>query len=337
MTSLRIGILGAARIAPAALIKPARAVAATGAAVGVEAIAARDPLRAQAFARKHNIARTHSSYEDLIADPELEAIYNPLPNGLHAQWTLAALAAGKHVLCEKPFTANAAQAQAIADAAGDRVVMEAFHYRYHPLAARMAEIVHSGEIGEIESVHTAMCFPLPRFTDIRYNFDLAGGALMDAGCYALHCLRLLGPGQPQVSAARALTLARDPRVDRAMIVDLTFPNGATGRAQTSMWSSTMLRISARVTGSKGTLAVTNFAAPQFPYRFTVTAAGRKRTETFSRTPTYTYQLKAFAAAVAGDPTANLTPPADSIVTMRLIDAAYLAAGLPLRGAATSPR
>jgi predicted dehydrogenase len=311
------------------LIKPARAVD----AVSVTAVAARDPLRAQAFARKHRVPRVHASYADLIADEELDAIYNPLPNGLHAQWTIAALAAGKHVLCEKPFTANATQAVAVAQAAADsgRVVMEAFHYRYHPMAARMAEIVHSGEIGEIESVHTAMCFPLPKFSDIRYSYALAGGALMDAGCYALHCLRLLGPGEPTVTDARALTLRNDPRVDRAMMVELSFPTGATGRAQTSMWSSTLLRISATVVGSLGSLAVTNFVAPQFPHRFTVTVSGRKRHERFSRTPTYTYQLAAFAAAAGGTPEANLTPPEDSIATMKLIDAAYWAAGLPPRG------
>ncbi|WP_203910656.1 Gfo/Idh/MocA family protein [Rhizocola hellebori] len=327
MTSLRVGVLGAARIAPAALIKPARSID----TVSIAAIAARDPLRAHAFARKHRIPRVHATYADLIADPELDAIYNPLPNGLHAEWTLAALAAGKHVLCEKPFTANAAQAATVAQAAGDAVVMEAFHYRYHPMAARMAEIVHSGEIGDIESVQTAMCFPLPKFSDIRYSYALAGGALMDAGCYALHCLRLLGPGEPTVTDARALTLRSDPRVDRAMVVELSFPNGATGRAQTSMWSSTLLRISATVKGSRGSLAVTNFVAPQFPHRFTVTVGDRKRHERFSRTPTYTYQLAAFAAAVGGAREANLTPPEDSIATMKLIDASYWAAGLPPRG------
>jgi predicted dehydrogenase len=309
------------------LIKPARTVD----GVRVAAIAARDPLRAQAFARKHRVPRVCDSYAELIADPDIDAIYNPLPNGLHAEWTLAALAAGKHVLCEKPFTANATQATAVAQAAGDRVVMEAFHYRYHPLAARMAEIVHSGEIGEIESVQTAMCFPLPKFSDIRYSYALAGGALMDAGCYALHCLRLLGPGEPTVTDARALTLRNDPRVDRAMVIELSFPNGATGRAQTSMWSSTLLRISATVTGSLGSLAVTNFVAPQFPHRFTVTVGDSKRRESFSRIPTYTYQLAAFAAAVGGNPGANLTPPADSIATMKLIDASYGAAGLAPRG------
>jgi len=325
MADLRIGVLGAARIAPAALIRPAR----TTPGVTVAAVAARDPQRANVFAAKHGIETVHASYEDLLADDSLDAIYNPLPNGLHARWTLAALAAGKHVLCEKPFTSNAAQAREVAAAAGELVVMEAFHYRYHPMALRMEEIVHGGELGDVQRIETAMCFPLPRFSDIRYNFDLAGGALMDAGCYAVHCLRLLAPDAPQVTRARALTLKRDPRVDRSMTIDFSFASGAIGRSKASMWSKTWLDISARVVGSKGVLSVTNFAAPQFPYKFMVAVSGNRRRERFSPKPTYAYQLEAFLGAVRGEKT-NLTPPSDSIVTMELIDAAYLAAGLPLR-------
>jgi predicted dehydrogenase len=325
---VRIGVLGAARIAPAALMKPARAVD----GVEVAAIAARDRRRASAFAARHGIPVVHDSYADVVADPSLDAVYIPLPNGLHAQWTLAAIRAGKHVLCEKPFTSNAAQALEVQGAAEGTglVVMEAFHYRYHPVAQRMADIVHSGELGRIQRVETAMCFPLPRFSDIRYDFDLAGGALMDAGCYAVHSLRVLTPGgEPVVTGARALTLKRDRRVDRAMTARFTLPGGGTGHLRTSMWSSTLLRIRAEVVGERGRLAVTNFAAPHLWSRFTVTVDGRRRRERLSREPTYTHQLRAFAAAVRGEPT-NLTPPADSVATMRLIDDVYTAAGLPLR-------
>ncbi len=314
---LKIGVLGAARIAPAALMRPARQTD----GVAVAAIAARDRQRAQAFAGKWGVPTVHGSYADLIADPQLDAVYIPLPNGLHAQWMLAAIEAGKHVLCEKPFTSNAAQAREVAASlegtakgtAKGTVVMEAFHYRYHPLARRMADIVHSGQLGEIERVETWMCFPLPRFNDIRYNFALAGGALMDAGCYAVHCLRLLTPGgEPAVTGAKALPLGRDPRVDRAMTADFALPGGGTGRIHTSMWSSTLLRIRAAVRGTRGTLAVTNFAAPQFPSRFTLTIDGKGGRERFDSTPTYVHQLRAFKRAVDGDTAANLTPPADSV-------------------------
>src|SRR5207248_9091972 len=178
---LGIGVLGAARMASAALIKPAS----SHADVEVVAIAARSAERAQAFATRHGVPRVHSSYEALLADPEIDAVYNPLPNGLHGRWTRAALAAGKHVLCEKPFTANAAEAQEIAllAADSDRVVMEAFHYRYHPLALRVEEIVASGELGTLQRVETALCFPLPKFSDIRYDYNLAGGAKIVSGSF----------------------------------------------------------------------------------------------------------------------------------------------------------
>ena len=147
----------------------------------------------------------HDSYAALIADPDIDAIYNPLPNGLHAEWTIAALEAGKHVLCEKPFTANAKEAEDVAAVATRTglVVMEAFHYRYHPLAQRMREIVDSGELGTIRRVETALCFPLPKFSDIRYQYDLAGGATMDVGTYTVHMARLLGREEPEVVSAEA--------------------------------------------------------------------------------------------------------------------------------------
>lgn len=322
-------MLGAARIAPAALMKPAAVVD----GVGVAAVAARDPQRARRFAAKFGVPKVHESYAGLIGDDELDAVYIPLPNGLHHEWTLAAIAAGKHVLCEKPFTSNAAQARDVAEAAAGSsvVVMEAFHYRYHPLARRMEQIVRGGQLGEIRRVETSMCFPLPRFSDIRYNYDLAGGALMDAGCYAVHCLRLLAPGTPKVTAAKALTLKRDPRIDRAMTAEFSFDGGdATGRIHTSMWSSTLLRIRAAVFGTKGKLVVSNFAVPQLPSRFILTVDRQSRRETFDKTPTYVYQLRAFSAACGGDAAANLTPPSDSVATMGLIDDIYTAAGLPLR-------
>src|SRR6266850_690312 len=127
----------------------------------------------------------------------------PLPNGLHGRWIRAALGTAKHVLCEKPFTANAAEAREIVELAAksDRVVMEAFHYRYHPLALRVEQIIASGELGTLERVESVMCFPLPKFSDIRYNYSLAGGATMDAGCYAVHMARTFGGGTPEVVSA----------------------------------------------------------------------------------------------------------------------------------------
>jgi predicted dehydrogenase len=320
---LRIGVLGAARIAPAALINPAKA----SSEVEVAAIAARDPERAGEFADKHGIEIVHKGYGDLIADPSIDAVYNPLPNGLHGRWTMAALVAGKHVLCEKPFASNASEARTVAKAARESglVVMEAFHYRYHPLFQCAVEIVQSGELGTVQRIETARCFPLPKFSDIRYRFDLGGGATMDVGCYAIHMARSLGGSEPEVVAAKAKL--RTPNVDRAMTAELRFEGGHTARVKCSMWSSSLLRISAKVVGDEGELKLLNPLGPQVWHRLTVRAKGSKRIERFERRSTYENQLDAFTAAVLrGGPV--LTPPEDSIANMAV--AVYAAAGLPPR-------
>ena len=195
-TPIRIGILGAASIAPMALIRPARRVP----DAVVAAVAARDEARAARFADKHGIARVHPSYAALLADPEPDAIYNPLPNSLHCEWTLRALEAGKHVLCEKPLASNAEEAERMAKAATNagRVLVEAFHWRYHPLADRMREIVTSGELGPIRHVEASFCVPMIRRGDIRYRWDLGGGATMDLGCYAINMVRTLAGAEPEV-------------------------------------------------------------------------------------------------------------------------------------------
>ena len=322
---IRFGILGAARIAPLALVNPAK----ENSDVEVAAVAARDASRGQAFARKHGIGRVHESYDALIADPELDAVYIPLPNGLHGRWTRAALAAGKHVLCEKPFTANAAEAREIAELAknSDRVVMEAFHYRYHPLSRRVEQIITSGELGKLTRVEAALCFPLPKFSDIRYNYSLAGGATMDAGCYAVHMVRTFGGSTPEVVSAQAKL--RDPRIDRAMTAEVKFAEGHTGRIRCSMWSSRLLLISARVVGERGEMRVLNPVLPHLVNRLSVRSPDGKRVERFSRRTSYAYQLDAFAAAVLrGEPFE--TTPEDAIENMTVIDAIYTAAGLPLR-------
>ena len=319
---LRIGCLGAARIAPAALIRPARATE----GVTVSAVAARDPGRGRAFAAKHGIPKVYDTYEELLSAPEVDAVYIPLPNGLHGRWTVAALQSGKHVLCEKPFTANAEEARTVAAAAArsDRVVMEAFHWRYHPLAARMVEIVASGELGPIRHVESALCFPLPHWGDIRWQLDLAGGSLMDAGCYPVHIVRTLAGQEAEVVEARAKL--RHPGVDRWITARLRFAGGATGAVTAAMWSGAFIRTSAKVVGEKGTLSVFNPQAPQIFHLLRVRAGGRGRRERIPGGPTYSYQMKAFVDAVSGQPTV-LTPPADSVANMALIDAIYVAAGL----------
>jgi predicted dehydrogenase len=326
--ALRIGTLGAARIAPPAVVRPARQVD----GVQVAAVAARDRSRAQEFASKHGIPQVHDDYDSLIADPAIDAIYNPLPNGLHAEWTEKALRAGKHVLCEKPFTANAAEAERVAAVANETglVVMEAFHYRYHPVAEQLRTIVRSGELGELRRISTSMCIPLPMPNDIRYDYALAGGAGMDVGCYATHMNRLVAGAEPRVVRAEA-KLAR-PNVDRWLRAELRYSDGLSGSMTCALFSATLLSIRIKVSGDDGALNLFNPTGPQFGYRMTVKTGGRKRRVKVdgAKTPTYVYQLTAFRDAVR-DGTPVLTPPEDSIANMRVIDAIYEAAGLPVRG------
>ena len=327
MTQLRIGTLGAARITPAALLRPARRVS----EVEVTAVAARDPERARAFARKHGIPRVLESYQALLADPEIDAIYNPLPNALHCEWTLRALAEGKHVLCEKPFASNALEAERMALAAegAGRVLMEAFHWRYHPLARRMLEVVESGVLGKLRHIETWMCIPIPLPGDIRYRFELAGGATMDLGSYSIHMLRTLAGDEPEVVSARARLAS--PKIDRAMRAELRFADGCTGRIHCSLFSRQLLRIAAHAVGEAGDMRVFNPVGPHFYHRLALRSQAGRRIERFTRESTYVFQLRAFAGAVLrGEPV--LTPPADAVANMRVIDAVYQAAGLPARGA-----
>ncbi|WP_082373673.1 Gfo/Idh/MocA family protein [Nocardia sp. NRRL S-836] len=322
---VRIGVLGAAMIAPSAVIRPAR----SSTVAEVVAVAARSADRAKTFADKHGIARVHGSYEDLLADPAVDAVYNPLPNGLHGKWTLAALEAGKHVLCEKPFTANAAEAETVAAAANASglVVMEAFHYRYHPLAQRVAEIVASGVLGPLRHVEASVCFPLPVFSNIRYDYPLAGGAMMDAGCYAVHMARLLGGEEPEVRSAHAVL--RTPDIDRAMRATLRFPSGHTGSVHASLWSAAVLKLSMKAIGENGVLSVFNPLGPHTFHRLSLRLKNRRSTETFGRRPTYAYQLDAFTDAVLhGKPFPTTAD--DAVRNMTVIDSIYRAAGLPLR-------
>ncbi len=323
---LRFGILGAARIAPMALVRPARAVD----GVEVLAVAARDERRACRFAGRHRIPRIHGSYAALLADREIDAVYVPLPNSHHAEWTIRALDAGKHVLCEKPLASNATEAERVVEAAerSGRVLVEAFHWRHHPLAARMREIVTSGELGEIRRVEATMCIPLPLPSDIRYRLDLAGGALMDTGCYTLDVVRYLAGAEPEVRSAEARRSS--PRVDRWMRAELAFADGRTGRITCSLFSSTLLDVSARVIGSRGELRIFNPIAPHLFHRLSVVVDGQSRREDIRGDATYTHQLRAFLATVRGERPAE-PPLAGSLANMRAIDAVYTAAGLGPRG------
>ncbi|MFL5795389.1 MAG: Gfo/Idh/MocA family protein, partial [Actinomycetota bacterium] len=231
---LRIGLLGAARIAALAIVDPAHT---TG--DRLVAVAARDRRRAEAFAASHGVERVLDTYADVVADPEVEVVYNPLANGLHGPWNLVAIAAGKHVLTEKPSASNAEEAREVRDAAtaAGLTLLEGFHYLYHPVTRRLHELLATGELGQLRGVEVDMVIPAPADDDPRWSLELAGGALMDLGCYSLHAHRMLTPwagGPPRVVAARCGERAGHPGVDEWLEADLEFPSGATGSARCNM-------------------------------------------------------------------------------------------------------
>lgn len=332
MEPLRIGILGAARIAGRAIVEPAKL---TGARL--VAVAARDTDRAEAFAAEHGVERVQASYQAVLDDPEVEAIYNPLANGLHGPWNLRALAAGKHVLTEKPSTSNAAEAEQVRDAVrtSGLVFMEAFHYAYHPVMRRLQELVAKGELGELQHVEATMVMPPPPDNDPRWSLPLAGGAVMDVGCYALHAQRMfaqLAGGAPRLLGARAGERKRLPGVDEWLNADLEFPNGATGTVRTSM-ASENVEFSLKVVGSRGEAFAPFYVLPQNDDRVIVTTKEDTWVEHLGTRTSYTYQLEAFAGAVRnGAPL--LTDADDALATMQLIDECYLAAGMTPRPSST---
>lgn len=336
--SMRIGLLGASRIAEEAITIASRETGDVRAAV-----AARDPERAREFATEHDYDRVHDDYEALLADDSLDVVYVGLPNGLHAEWTVQALAAGRNVLVEKPFASNLAEFDAVAArlAGSAGWAWEAFHYVDHPLFARIIEIVRSGEIGELQAVHARMAMPAPDPADPRWSFDLAGGALMDVGCYAINGLLAFGEafGLPlTLQSASATAGEADPRIDTS--VDAMF---ALGGLPATMFTSMVHEgwdFSFEVVGSAGSVFAPNYVKPQQDDRVIVRGAGgagaggagagdSERVEHLGARSSYMYQLDHLRAAIASgerDPAVL----ARSRRTMELIDAVYEASGLPLR-------
>jgi predicted dehydrogenase len=326
-TPLRFGILGAARIAPMALIAPARRVA----EAQIAAIAARDRAKAAAFAAKHHIPIVHESYDTLLADPAIDAIYNPLPNGLHCEWTIRALRAGKDVLCEKPFASNADEARRMADVAREtgRKLVEAFHWRYHPLARRLKDLIASGAIGAPRHYEVQLGFPIGLMrNDIRWRWDLAGGTMMDLGCYAVSMVRHISGSEPEVVEAHAKLWS--PQIDRRTEARFRFADGRTAAIMASMWSTALMKASLRVAGESGEIRVFNPIGPHVYNRVTVRGTTGTTKERVAGETTYVCQLRAFVDHVRNG-TPVPTGPDDAIANMRVIDAIYRAAGLKPRG------
>lgn len=224
-TPLRWGILSTANIGRVAVVPALQ----TAEGAEVVAVASRDRTRAEEFAQGLGIPKVHGSYEDLLADPEIDALYIPLPNRLHAEWTIRAAEAGKHILCEKPLAMDAVECDTMARAAADQgvVLMEAFMYRFHPRTSKVLELLSQGAVGDPRTVRTAFTFRLRSPENIRLSAELGGGALMDVGCYCVNAARTLFGSEPVAAQASARWTGGSPGegVDDELTGVLHFPGG----------------------------------------------------------------------------------------------------------------
>ncbi|KAH7885240.1 NAD(P)-binding protein [Phlebopus sp. FC_14] len=356
-TPLKFGILGAANIAPPALVTPAK----SHPDVEVYAVAARDIKRAESYAKKHGIKKWfggQDGYQELLNDPAIDVIYNPLPNGLHYEWTMKALTAGKHVLLEKPSSDTAAETRRMFEFAAQKglVLLEAFHYRFHPAIQRVKEIIDSGELGAVKEVNAALCFPkgFVGADNIRMNYDIGGGAMMDCGCYPLSCVRYLTQSNPSaVTSATAVRYPKDPRIDTATSADLLFPPSIPGaepiKASIKCDFSVPPRLgfiprwpelSVLAKCERGSVELYNFPMPVIYHSITVSLDGGKtRTEKayafgsssgLKGEEWYRYQLEAFVDKVRGRTPQTWMSSEDSIANMEWIEKIYEETGLGSR-------
>lgn len=327
--TLRIGLVAASRIAVKAVIQPLSDVD----GVELTAVGARNLARAQSAADEWGATHAFGSYEELIACDDVDAVYIGTPAALHREWAIAAIEAGKHVLCEKPFASNADDARAIADAArnGDVVVMEAFHWRYHPFARQFRDVVESGVLGRIDRIEAAFDIPDGHIgrTDIRWDLSLGGGATMDLGCYAIQWVRHAAGEDPDVVSAEVVCPVEG--IDGSLGAELRWPSGVTGRVHSSMIApGDSVEAWLRVSGEDATMLVTNPLGPQMGGALiSVDLGDRVWYRSGDTSSTYVHQLEAFRAAIT-DRAPFPTTAEDGVRNMEIVDACYRAAGLAPR-------
>ena len=322
---IRWGVLGVAKIATTKVIPAMQ----RGELSTVTAIASRDAAKAQEAAAKLGITKAYGSYEELLADPDIDAIYNPLPNHLHVPWSIRAMEAGKHVLCEKPIGLHADEARTLI-AARNRTgvkVGEAFMVRTHPQWLRVRELVQSGGIGQLRAIVTVFSYTNRDPRNIRNVPDYGGGALMDIGCYPIQLSRFLYGAEPRRVAA---TMERDPEMgtDRLTSALMEFPGG-----QSLFTCSTQLvphqRVQVLGTTGRIEIEIPVNAPPDRPTRIFVDTTGELygsgiRVEEFSVCDQYTIQGDAFSRAVL-EGTEVPTPLEDALGNMNVIDTIVRAA------------
>jgi predicted dehydrogenase len=321
MDKIRWGILSTALIARQHVIPALKA----GRRGVVTAIASRDSARGRAVAAELGIATAHDSYEALLADPNVDAIYNPLPNHLHVRWSIRCLEAGKHVLCEKPIGLSVAEAEQLVSASAAHPhlkAMEAFMYRFHPQWRTASELVQRGAIGQLRTIQTFFSYYNDDPTNIRNQREIGGGALMDIGCYGISLARFIFRAEPD----RVLgALERDPNtgVDRLVSATLEFYQGtATFTCGTQLAPYQRVHI----VGTTGRIEIEiPFNAPaDRPQRIWLQQGNTIEEKAFETCNQYGLMADAFAKAVAEDLTVP-TPLSDAVANMRVIERVFASA------------
>lgn len=323
MQKINWGVLSTATIAQVCVI-PAIQKSRNG---QVHAVASRSVDKAQLLAQEHGIPHVYDSYEAVLADPDIEVIYIPLPNHLHKPWTLRALDAGKHILCEKPLALNAAEAQEMVEAAQSAklLLMEGFMYRFHPRSQRIKQLVDDGRIGTPRLIKTAFTFNLSDPDNSRYRPEMGGGALMDTGCYGVSLARWLLDAEPV--AVQTQAVYSDSGVDLNFVGTLRFDSGTLAVVEASFVSA--LQQTYTIVGSEGVIELPHDAFIPWEKDATFTLRGlEEETGTIHTLPgadEYQLMVEHFADAVLGQCLLAFDPD-ESVRNMRVIDALKEAGG-----------
>ena len=317
---LRWGILGTARIARNLFIPGVRA----STQGQVMAMASRDAARARALAGEAGIQRAYGSYDELLNDPDVDAVYIPLPNSLHAPWTIKAAQAGKHILCEKPLARAAHGAQTMADAADTAgvILMEAFMWRHHPQHARVRALIDAGDIGEPRMVRSSFTYLIsPDPTNVRLQAVLEGGSLMDVGCYPVNVARWVFGVEPTDVVGRQVV---DPTygVETTFSGILRFPGDRLALVDSSFAQAHQAEY--EIVGTEGRIVVDRAFRPDAqPGRITIWRGSDQRVEEVGPANQFALEVDHFAASVRAG---RLLPPAENgVAQTRVIEALYLSA------------
>lgn len=292
----------------------------------VAAIASRDAASAADAAKQLGIPKAYDTYEALLADETIDAVYIPLPNDLHAEWTIRAADAGKHILCEKPLAMSSMQAQEMVDACADAGVLlqEAFMYRHHPSWVKAIRLVRSGAIGTVQGVTAAFSYYNDDPSNIRNRTESGGGAVMDIGCYPINVARLVFESEPDSVAS---VVSRDPQmgIDIVTSAVLGFPGGGQASFTCSTRAEDYQRVQILGTDGRIEVEIPFNIPPDRETRIQVTSGGEPPTNpdtesiVFPPADQYTVQAELFAAAVlSGGPVP--VPPADAVANMKVIEA-----------------